>query len=56
MGKPVSELTPEELRKELVRCRGMAAMTTNSQLRKSRLRRVREIENRLRELEEKEIS
>ncbi len=47
MGKPVDELTPSELQRELVRCRTLASAYGNSAAGKSLRKRLREIERRL---------
>jgi hypothetical protein len=47
-GKPVADLTPDELQKELVRCRGfLVYLTPNSAARKRLQKRVRELEAEL---------
>lgn len=49
MGKSVEDLTPEELQRELVRCRTMAQVSGTSVAAKGFTKRLREIEQRLRE-------
>jgi hypothetical protein len=47
MGKAVDELTADELQSERSRCQIMAQWTGNAHLRKSLLKRLRQIEERL---------
>ncbi len=47
MGKPVAELTADELRRELVRCRTLAALYANKVAGKALQKRLRELERRL---------
>ena len=45
--KPLPDLTPDQLREELVRCQTLAELTPNPEVRKSLEKRIREIEARL---------
>jgi hypothetical protein len=46
MGKPVEELTPDELRRERTRCRTLARLYGNARA-KPLIKRLRQIEQRL---------
>lgn len=48
-GKPVNELKPAELQRELRRCRIAASLAPNNQMVKLYEKRIHQIEKRLRE-------